>query len=142
VRIGDSAAAFVVSSSATEVVFRAPARVAGDYDVHVFAPDGRTSVLTAALNYSADVTGPGSGGADDGSDDSGDGADGSDGSGGSGGSDGSDGSGGSDGPDDSTEPVTTTGPGGERLVRTTKFGSLRSTFWSMNCSVSCTGVAL
>jgi hypothetical protein len=38
--------------------------------------------------------------------------------------------------------VTTTGPGGERLVRTTKFGGLGSSFWSMNCSVSCTGVAL
>jgi hypothetical protein len=143
VRIGDSAAAFVVSSSATEVVFRAPARVAGAYDVHVFAPDGRTSVLTAALTYSADVGGPGSGGADDGSDDSGSGGDPDD---GTGGSDGSGGSGGSDdGTDDSdgsAGPVTTTGPGGERLVRTTKFASLGSSFWSMNCSVSCTGVAL
>ena len=58
VRVGDSASAVVVSSSATSVVFRAPARVAGAYDVHVFATDGTTAVLTAALTY---VDGAGAG---------------------------------------------------------------------------------
>ena len=41
----------------------------------------------------------------------------------------------------SAGPVVTTGPNGERLVRTTKFAALGS-IWSMNCSVSCTGVAI
>ena len=62
VRVGDSASAVVVSSSATSVVFRAPARMAGTYDVHVFATDGTTDVLTAALTY-VDGAGAGSPGA-------------------------------------------------------------------------------
>ena len=41
VRVGDAAAATVVRSSATELVFRAPARAEGSYWVHVFARDGR-----------------------------------------------------------------------------------------------------
>ena len=38
-------------------------------------------------------------------------------------------------------PVARTGPNGERLVRTSKFAALGS-IWSMDCSVSCSGVAL
>ena len=45
VRVGDAAAATVVRSSATELVFRAPARAEGSYDVHVFARDGRRQTL-------------------------------------------------------------------------------------------------
>jgi serine protease len=113
-----------------------------------------------------DATGDGSGGTGDGSgapgDDSGTpgtgapdtGTPGTPGSGGSGSGSGS-GSGGSgadeSGSDDSDSdsggsggaagPVVTTGPGGERLVRTTKFAALGS-FWSMDCSTSCSGVAI
>ena len=59
VRIGDAAAATVVRSSATELVFRAPARVAGSYDVHVFALDDREWTLADALTYVADAAGGG-----------------------------------------------------------------------------------
>ena len=48
------------------------------------------------------------------------------------------GSGGSGG---SAGPVVATGPGGERLVRTTKFAALGA-IWSMDCSSSCGGVAI
>ena len=58
VRVGDSATATVVTSSPTGLTFRAPARVAGTYDVHVFATDGTEDVLTAALTY---VDGAGAG---------------------------------------------------------------------------------
>jgi len=34
-----------------------------------------------------------------------------------------------------------TGPGGERLVRTTKFSAIGA-IWSMDCSTSCSGVAI
>ena len=148
VRIGDAAAATVVRSSTTELVFRAPARVAGSYGVHVFALDDREWTLADALTYVADGrrwrrrAGDGSDGVRRrlrwlrrwlggrarlrrlgrrlgrlrrSSSDSG--------------------SGGSAG------PVVTAGPNGERLVRTSKFAALGS-IWSMNCSVSCTGVAI
>ncbi|MET0763585.1 MAG: S8 family serine peptidase [Blastococcus sp.] len=142
VRIGDAAAATVVRSSATELLFRIPARVEGDYDVHVFARDGREWTLVKALTYVPAATG----GGDDGSD-----ADSDAGSGGTGG-----GSSGSGDPDDGSDegsdegsgdsggvagPVTALGPHGERLVRTTKFAALGS-IWSMDCRTSCTGVAI
>jgi hypothetical protein len=154
VRIGDSATAVVVLSTATQLVFRTPARVADIYDVFVFARDGRSDVLEGALTYADDVA-PGAGG--DGPGDAGPGGSGSDGSGGSGSGDtgsgsgdagsGSGGSGsgsggsGSGGSGGSAEPVVRTGPGGERLVRTTKFAALGS-MWSMNCASSCSGVAI
>jgi hypothetical protein len=140
VRVGTSAAAVVVSASSTTLVFRAPARVAGVYDVHVFATDGTTSALEAALTYvdgagagapgTGDGTGDGTGG--DGTGDSGSGTGGS-GSGGSGGS--------GDGSGEAAGPVVATGPAGQRLVRTAKFAALGS-IWSMDCSTSCSGVAI
>ena len=134
VRIGDTAAAEVVTSTATRLVFRAPARVAGTYDVHVFARDGRTSVLADALTYTDDELAPVPGE---------DGTDGSEGPGGSDGAPGADeGSDGDDASEGSQEPVVRTGPNGERLVRTTKFAGLGSSFWSMDCSSSCSGVSL
>ena len=169
VRVGDSATAAVLASSPTNLTFRAPARVAGGYDVHVFAADGTEEVLTAALTYvdgagggsGSDAGTPGTGtgtggsgsgtgsgtdaGSGSGSDPSGSGSTGTgsgssgpgaggSGSGGSGsGGSGSEGSG-------STAPVVTTGPGGERLVRTTKFAALGA-IWSLDCSTSCSGVA-
>jgi hypothetical protein len=142
VLIGDAAAATVVRSSPTELVFRAPARVADSYDVTVFALDGREWTLTDALTYVADdAAGGGSDGSDAGSGGAGSGGGGSGGTG-----DGSDGAGdGSDGSDggsgSSAGPVVTTGPSGERLVRTSKFAALGS-IWSMNCTESCSGVAI
>ena len=138
VRIGDTAAAEVVSSTTTRLVFRTPARVAGVYDVHVFARDGRTSVLDDALTYTDDALAPAPG--EDGTD-SPDGSEGPVGSGSDPGDDGNDGSG-SDGSEGSQEPVVRTGPNGERLVRTTKFAGLGSSFWALDCSSSCSGVSL
>jgi serine protease len=146
VRVGDAAAATVVRSSATELVFRAPARAEGSYWVHVFARDGRVQTLPDPLAYVTDGAAGGGSGTDDGSDDGTD--DGSDSTGGGSG-DAGDGSDGSDeAPEDSdggsggaAGPVVRTGPNGERLVRTSKFAALGS-IWSMNCSASCTGVAI
>jgi hypothetical protein len=160
VRVGDSAAATVVSSSTTSIVFRAPARVAGVYDVHVFAVDSRHDSLEAALTY-ADGAGSGGSGTGDGTGGSGDSGSGSGGTGdggsgtggtgdggsgdsgsGSGGSgDGGSGSG-SDGDSGSAEPVVTTGPAGQRLVRSAKFDGLGSSFWATDCSTSCSGTAI
>ena len=163
VRVGDSATATVLTSSPTSLTFRAPARVAGVYDVHVFAPDGTEYVLTAALTYVDGApaaarprhraprdgdrhrrlghrdrrsgTGPGTA---------------------------------APGPavraparrlglrarrlglrerrlglgrSGTATPVVVTGPGGKRLVRTTKFAALGG-IWSMDCSSSCGGVAI
>ena len=130
VRIGETAAAAVVRSSATELVFVAPARVAGVYDVHVFARDDRTSVLEDALTYTDAPIGPGSG-ADD------DGGNGTPGPGGSGSDPGTD-----DGSAGDGEPVVRSGPNGERLVRTTKFAALGWSFWTLDCSTSCSGMVL
>ena len=154
-RVGDSATATVVTSSPTGLTFRAPARVAGTYDVHVFATDGTEDVLTAALTY-VDGAGAGSPGTGTGT--------GTPGTGTAGHRDPGHarnghrdrrfglgvghrlrlrapapaarvGSGGDAG------PVVVTGPGGERLVRTTKFAALGG-IWSMDCSSSCGGVAI
>ena len=142
VLIGDSRAASVISSTSTSVVFTAPAAVAGAYDVHVFNAAGTaSSVLEKGLTYtdapsdgtSPDTgtgtgatpgTGTGTGGSDDGTDD---GSTTDPGSGGTGGA---------------TSPVTTKGPHGQRLVRSKLFGSLGSSFWSVDCSTSCRGVLL
>ncbi|RBY92053.1 hypothetical protein DQ244_06990 [Blastococcus sp. TBT05-19] len=138
VRIGSSATADVVQSTATRLVFRVPARVAGTYDVSVHARDGRSAVLSNALTYVDGVgTGPGTtppappapgdgspapttpatppgGTAPDG---------------------------GSPGTPPAAAPVERTGPSGERLVRSDRFSGLGS-IWSVNCSASCTGVAI
>jgi hypothetical protein len=161
VRVGTSATATVVSSSATSIAFRAPARAAGVYDVHVFATDGTESVLTSALTYVSGAAGGGSGtgtgtpgtGTGTGTGGTGTGGAGtgtpgtSSGSGpgtgtGTGTGTGGSGSGGSgSGGPGATTPGVVTGPGGERLVRTTKFAALGA-IWSMNCSTSCSGVAI
>jgi serine protease len=159
VLVGSSATASVISSSATSLAFRAPARAAGVYDVHVFATDGTESVLTAALTY-VDAAGAGSGtggtgsGTGTGTGGSGTGSGTGTGTGGSGtgtgtGTGGSGtgtgtgtgGSGSPSGGSGTTAPVVVTGPGGERLVRTTKFSALGA-IWSMDCSTSCSGVAI
>ncbi len=140
VRIGDAAPATVVSSSRTELVFRTPERVAGTYDVHVFARDGRTAVLDGALTYAADGVGGGGGdtgdgpGSDGGTDDgAGDGPGVDD--------DGGDAGAGDDGGEGSVTPAVRTGPGGERLVRNARFAALGAV-WSLDCSTTCSGMAI
>ncbi|NYJ05107.1 S8 family serine peptidase [Petropleomorpha daqingensis] len=157
VLVGTSASATVTRSSATEVVFRAPARVAGTYTVTVFAPDGRSTALDSALEYvdatasggagsggsgSAGSGGSGGAGGSDGTAPGGSGTGGSDagGAGGSGGS-GSAGSGGSGGSGGTTDPVVRRGPHGERLVQSAHFAGL-SSIWSLDCSAACAGVAI
>ncbi|TQN41056.1 subtilisin family serine protease [Blastococcus colisei] len=143
VRIGDTAAATVIRATTTEVTFRVPARVAGVYDVSVFAPDGRSTVLSDALTYAATVgtapDGSGStpGGSTPGGTSPGDSAPGGSTPGGATPDDGASDSGST--PD--TSPVVQSGPAGERLVSSAKFGRLGS-IWSTDCSSSCTGVAI
>ncbi|WP_448626539.1 S8 family serine peptidase [Geodermatophilus sp. URMC 64] len=149
VRIGSTAAATVVRWSATEVAFLVPARVAGTYDVAVFAPDGRSTVLSGALEYVEGLGAGGSGGAGSdgpatsgGTPGAGTGGSTDPGAGGSGGSGDGGSAGAGDGSDDAAvAPVERRGPHGERLVRSTRFAGL-SAIWSMDCSVSCTGVAI
>ena len=147
VRVGATTTGTVVTATSTRVTFRVPARVAGVYDVSVFAPDGRSTVLSNALTYAEGVgsTDPGT---DDGSStpDSGTAPGGTspeetspDGTTPDGGSPPGDDS--PDGSTPATEPVVTSGPAGERLVRSAKFDALGS-IWSLDCSSSCTGVAI
>ena len=147
VRVGATTTGTVVTATSTRVTFRVPARIAGVYDVSVFAPDGRSTVLSNALTY-AEGVGSTDPGADDGSStpDSGTPPGGTspeetspDGTTPDGGSTPEDGSSGGSTP--ATEPVVTSGPAGERLVRSAKFDALRS-IWSLDCSSSCTGVAV
>ncbi|MGY1689780.1 S8 family serine peptidase [Geodermatophilus sp. SYSU D01105] len=128
VRVGDSAAATVVGASTTSVTFTAPARAAGSYDVHVFAPDGTSSVLTAGLTYVAASGGsgpavpapptapsapssPGTGGQPPG---------------------------GGDRAADGSVP----GPDGQRLLYSARFAALGSAVWALDCRRSCSGLAV
>ncbi|MCV2490217.1 S8 family serine peptidase [Geodermatophilus sp. YIM 151500] len=163
VLVGSSATAEVVSASTTKLVFRAPARVAGAYDVAIWSADRRATVLSRALTYAEDAPAPGDGpgGAGPGTD-GGDPADGTDpGPGGTGPGTGGTDPGTDDGtdPDDGSEPdtgqepgdgsapgtdagpVVRSGPAGERLVRSSRFAALGG-IWSLDCSASCTGVAI
>lgn len=131
--IGGTARAVVVTESATRVQFRVPARTAGVYDVTVFAPDGRSTVLAGGLTYRAAVPPtegtPGTGTTPPGGDTTpgttapttpapGPGTRGSE-----------------------SGPVVRTGPSGERLVRSATFSALRG-IWSVDCASSCTGVVI
>ncbi|MCZ2859090.1 S8 family serine peptidase [Blastococcus sp. VKM Ac-2987] len=150
VRIGATTTGTVVSSSTTDLVVRVPARVAGTYDVSVYARDGRSTVLSNALTY-ADEVGTAPTDPADGSDPGGPMPDGSTPDGGTTPDDTTPGSTSPDGstPDDGTPdggapaagPVVRSGPAGERLVRSDRFRPLGS-IWSMSCASSCTGVAL
>jgi hypothetical protein len=133
VLVGTSGAAQVVRASGAELVFRTPARVAGRYDVSVFAPDGRVEVLAGVLEYVAAPGTPGGGGS---------------------GPAGSQpapaptpapvpapapGDGGGAGP---ATPGEVTGPGGLRLVRTARWDALPASVWTSDCSSSCRGVVV
>ena len=143
VRIGGTRAAEVVTAGGTSVTFIAPAMVAGVYDVHVFGATGTTSsVLEGGLTY---VAGPADGGSTPGTTPAtpttpgttpGGTGDGSDGDGSDGSTPGTTPGGGSAG------PVVTTGPGGQRLVRSVAFGRLGASFWALDCRTSCQGVLL
>jgi hypothetical protein len=139
----------VVSSDRTTVVFIAPTVVAGSYDVTVFNAAGTSSaVLTGGLTYEDDAapggTSPGTGGTSPGTGGTTPGTGGSDGGSGDGATTdpGTGGGTGADGTGGTTGPVTTSGPSGQRLVRSAAFGSLGASFWSVNCSTSCRGVLL
>ncbi|MCO7220396.1 IPT/TIG domain-containing protein, partial [Klenkia sp. PcliD-1-E] len=116
VLVGDSGLATVLSWSSTQVVFVAPPRVAGVYDLLLSTPGGRRSELTAALTYvaSSGSAGPTSAPRP------------------------------STAPVPSgtpapSGPVVVTGPGGQRLVVTAFFSGLPASLWSVNCSSSCAG---
>ncbi|MCW2739818.1 MAG: peptidase and in kexin sedolisin, partial [Blastococcus sp.] len=154
VLIGTSAAATVTRSSTTSLTFRTPARADGVYDVHVFARDGQESVLEAALTFVTDAEGAaGAGGSGAGSGGTGTGGTGTGdagtGTGGTGTGDpgagdtgsGDPGTGGAGRSGTTADPVVSSGPGGQRLVRTSKFAALGS-IWSLDCSTSCAGVAI
>ncbi|MGY1752829.1 S8 family serine peptidase [Blastococcus sp. SYSU D01042] len=142
VRIGDSATATVVSSTSTQVRFSVPSRVAGVYDVTVFNAAGdRSTTLGQALTYRADAptggspgggTAPGGGSTPGGS---------SPGSGTTPPTGGTPAPGTPPSTPGSSGPAERTGPSGERLVQSATFSALRG-IWSVNCSASCTGVAI
>ncbi|MGY1732913.1 S8 family serine peptidase [Geodermatophilus sp. SYSU D01045] len=122
VRVGATTAATVTAVSATGLSFTTPARVAGSYDVWVFAPDGTSTVLTAGLTYvdaASAPTRPATGT--------------------------------QPGTQPGTRPVATpspagdrivTGPHGERLVRTARFTALGAAVWGIDCTRSCSGLAV
>ncbi|SEK89516.1 IPT/TIG domain-containing protein [Blastococcus sp. DSM 46786] len=149
VRIGATTTAAVVHGDSGSVVFRVPARVAGVYDVSVYAPDGRSTVLSNALTYAEEVApapeAP-SGTAPDGTSPEGTTPDGTAPEpttpGGST-TPGAPAPGGTTpgGPAPDSGPVVREGPAGERLVRSDRFRAL-SSIWSVDCASSCTGVAL
>ena len=135
VRVGDTRAATVLSSTSTSIVFTAPAVVAGVYDVHVFnAASTAESVLNGGLTYVDSATAggstPGSGSGPGG------------GNGGSAGAPGTGGGSGAEGTGGATGPVTANGPRGQRLVRSAAFGKLGASFWQLDCRTSCRGVVL
>jgi serine protease len=171
VRIGATATATVVRSSATSVVFRVPARTAGTYDVSVYARDGRSTVLSNALTYidgagtAPDGTAPDGtepdGTAPDGTEPDGTAPDGTvpggtapegtapEGTAPGGTAPVSPAPGGTapggttpgTGATPGTAPVVRSGPAGERLVGSERFRPLGG-IWSMSCASSCTGVAI
>jgi hypothetical protein len=107
--------------------------------VAVFAPDGRGTVLSGALTYRASAPagggpGPGSTPAPGGSTPPGSTPPGQP-------LPGTPGPGTPPGPGAGSGPVERTGPSGERLVRSATFAALRG-IWSVDCSSSCTGVAI
>ncbi|MGY5883968.1 S8 family serine peptidase [Modestobacter lacusdianchii] len=122
VLVGATGSATVVRSDDTSIVFIAPALVAGIYDVSVFSPGvAEPTVLAGGLRYvdDPDVAAPDQ---NSGTDAPGDDTDGTGG--------------------DSALPTEAVGPDGQRLVRSAAFGSLGTSFWSLRCSISCTGVQL
>jgi hypothetical protein len=136
VRVGATATATVDSASATQLTFTAPARIAGVYDVFVFAPDGTVSVLEAGLTY-VDASGGGqqpgatpspTPGSDPGPDPD-------------------PGAGLPPDPDEGQEPDDTPeqvvkGPGGQRLVSSALFSSVPQSIWSRSCATACSGLPL
>jgi hypothetical protein len=160
VRIGSTAVATTVSSSATLLAVRVPARVAGVYDVTVLAPDGTSTVLTAALTYVDAVGSPGSGSSGGtgtgtgsgstgggtgsggtGSGSTGSGSTGSGGTGSGGTGSGSTGSGSGGTGTGTTSPAVRAGAHGERLVHSDVFAAL-GWIWTVGCSASCSGVGI
>ncbi|MGY1821238.1 S8 family serine peptidase [Geodermatophilus sp. SYSU D00079] len=146
VRVGATRVAQVSDALTTSsrVVFRTPAAVAGSYDVYVFGPDGETySVLADGLTYvDADTPSTGGGTPDPGEEDPAPQTPGTQ-------------SPGTQTPGTQTPGTQTpgtqppagnggivTGPNGERLVHSTRFASLGSSIWGVNCANGCSGLSL
>ena len=122
VLVGNTQTASVVSASATQVVFTAPARIAGTYDLLLSTTDGKRSLLSNALVYVDPAGGGGTptptatptGAA----------------------------------PTVAVPPTVSTpagpvviiGPAGQRLVQTAFFSALPAAVWTTDCSTSCSGV--
>ncbi len=146
VRVGTSTSALVVgTTTSSRLAFRTPALVPGSYDVYVFGPDRSThSVLVGGLTYVAEE---GTGGAPQpgtptpgapqpgtptpGAPQPGTPAPGA--------------------PQPGTQAPGTppsgsapevTGPNGERLRHSVRFASLGSSIWGVDCSSSCSGLAV
>ncbi|SFL14224.1 S8 family serine peptidase [Geodermatophilus ruber] len=134
VRVGDAARAAVTSVSATQLTFTTPARVAGVYDVHVFAPDGTEAVLAAGLTYVEVDSGttPMPGDQQPGSDPGGQRP----------GTTPAPGNQPGGGSNPATPRSGVIGPNGERLLYSARFASLGSAIWSVNCSSTCSGLAV
>ncbi|MEI4280146.1 S8 family serine peptidase [Klenkia terrae] len=122
VLVGSTTTATVVSSSATQVVFTAPARVAGSYTLLLSTSDGKRSQLTGALTYVAGTAAPTTAAPTS-----------------------------TSAPATPTVavpsptpsgPVIVTGPGGQRLVGTAFFSSIPASVWTVDCSSSCSGTLL
>lgn len=137
VRVGATREMRVTETSSTRLAFTAEPLVAGAYDVHVFGPGGEVSVLREGLTYvppnGTSMPPPVDGGQQPGT----------------------------------TTPVNPTpvnptpsnptppaggpggggsnvvaGPNGERLVYSSRFASLGSSIWGVNCADGCSGLAL
>ncbi|WP_448616225.1 S8 family serine peptidase [Modestobacter sp. URMC 112] len=135
VRIGATTSVLVSTAGPTQLTFTTPALVAGVYDVHVFAPDGTSSVLTGGLTYvdaegtspapttpapttpAPTTPGPTAPAPPDSAQAPGDGP----GPGGDG---------------------SVTGPNGQRLTYSARFTSLAPAIWRMDCSTSCSGMSV
>ncbi|GHE08697.1 S8 family serine peptidase [Klenkia taihuensis] len=121
VLVGDSGVGTVLSWSSTQVVFSAPARVPGVYDLVLSTPGGGLrSELSRALTYvsSSGSAGPTSAPSTTAAPSTAPVP---------------------SGPPAPSGPVVITGPGGQKLVVTAFFSGLPASLWSVDCSSSCAG---
>lgn len=125
VLVGSSGLATIVSWSPTQVVFTAPARVAGSYDVLLSTTSGMQSLLPGALTYTSATASPTTAASSSAT--------------GSSSSATATSSSGSTSAPTSAAPEVTTGPGGQRLVGTSFFAAMPASVWAVSCSSSCSG---
>jgi hypothetical protein len=124
VLVGGTQTAAVVSWSTNQVVFTAPARIVGMYDLLLSTPNGQRSLLPRALSYVAPAGGGGSSPTPTATPTA--------------------------APTVAVPPVGTapagpvviSGPGGQRLVATAFFTALPAGVWAVDCSSSCSGLLI